>query len=280
MNEIQKRILELFKAVKEVCDKNKLTYYAIGGTCIGAVRHHGFIPWDDDLDIAVPIEEWDEFWRIMNQELPIEYKIYSGYHIKHYRYVFNKIHDSRTTFIEEAEEKYPDSYKGIFIDVMPIAGLPEDRLERENLYKRIRWLSKLNFMRRYPIREMENNKRKLVCMLLHVLSPFISYHHFSDKWIELLKKYPMKESQFTGYTWWEHISDRLCFPIDCFKDTKSIKFENTHILCPIDSDGYLTRQFGDYKTLPPEDQRQDHHQVYVSTESPYFEFQGVKKRWL
>ena len=96
MNDVQSKILDIFLKVNEICERNNLTYYAIGGTCIGAVRHQGFIPWDDDLDIAVPIEEWDTFWAVMERELPDSYEIYNGNHIKHYRYVFNKIHDANT----------------------------------------------------------------------------------------------------------------------------------------------------------------------------------------
>ena len=131
MNTVQNRILKIMLVVDEICKRNNLTYYAIGGTCIGALRHKGFIPWDDDLDIAVPIEEWDRFWNIMKTELPSEYGIYSGSNIRHYRYIFNKIHDTGTSFIEQSEVKYPDAYKGIFIDVMPIAGIPETKSKRE-----------------------------------------------------------------------------------------------------------------------------------------------------
>ena len=276
MNDVQSKILDIFLKVNEICERNNLTYYAIGGTCIGAVRHQGFIPWDDDLDIAVPIEEWDTFWAVMERELPDTYEIYNGNHINHYRYVFNKIHDANTTFIEEAEKGFPDSYKGIFIDVMPIAGIPADHFERGKFYKKIRHLGILNFIRRYPIKEMENKKRKVLCFVLHALSPFISFHYYSDQWIRLLKKYPMKEAQYTGYTWWDQISENLCFPMEFFKDTTRMPFETTQILCPVDYDGYLTKQFGDYMTLPPEDQRLDHHQVYVSINHSYKDYKGVK----
>ena len=206
MNDIQAKILDIFLVVKNICERHGLTYYAIGGTCIGAVRHNGFIPWDDDLDIAVPIEDWDEFWKIMKAELPPYYKVYCGNNIKHYRYVFNKIHDSRTSFIEKAEEKYIDAYKGIFIDVMPIAGIPSDPNERVRFIKSIDKLYKLNFMRRYPVSEMENRKRKILSLLIHAASPVLSYHYFSDRWINLLKRYPLKKSELTGYTWWAKIT--------------------------------------------------------------------------
>ena len=277
MNNIQLKILEIFKEVKKICEKNNLAYYAIGGTCIGAVRHKGFIPWDDDLDIAVPIEEWDRFWECMERELPSKYQIYRSNKIKHYRYVFNKIHDSTTTFIEEAEKNYPDAYKGIFVDVMPIAGIPEDQHSRERFYKSLKRLYKLNFIRRYPIKEMENNKRKLLWLALRIVSPFISFHYYSDKWIETIKKIPLKDCQYTGYTWWEGISDRLCFPIQYFEKTTMLPFEDTEISCPVDWNGYLSQQFGEYMIVPPEEERLDHHQEYVSTTKPYKEYKGATK---
>lgn len=277
MNSIQNKILTIMRVVDEICERNGLTYYAIGGTCIGALRHHGFIPWDDDLDIAVPIEDWDRFWNIMERELPHEYRIYCGNEIRHYRYIFNKIHDSRTSFIEKAEEKFPDAYKGIFIDVMPIAGIPETKSKRDRFYRKILWFSRLNYIMRYPLSEMDSWKKIAFWPFVHLLEPLFSFHYFSDRWIKLLKTQPFYESKFTGYTWWANASDKLCFPFDFFNGTKRYSFEGINISCPINSDGYLKKQFGNYMEFPPEDQRIDHHQVFVSINVPYNEYNGEEK---
>ena len=69
MTDVQEKILEIFKEIVKVCNKYDIPYYAIGGTCLGAVRHKGFIPWDDDMDIAIPIEDIDRFIKIAKKEL-------------------------------------------------------------------------------------------------------------------------------------------------------------------------------------------------------------------
>ena len=272
MNEIQESILDIYKQIKRICDKNNLLFYAIGGTCIGAVRHQGFIPWDDDMDIAVPIECWDEFWDCMKKELPSDYEIYTCNEVKHYRYIFNKIHNAKTTFIEEAEVGYPDAYKGIYVDVMPIAGMPAEQELRAKFINKIQMYAKLNFVRRYPFREMKTPKSRFAWILLHLLSPFLSYHYFSDKWLEMLKRYPLKKARYTGYTWWDSITNKLCFPIEYFETTIELPFEDSTISCPVQSKDYLSSQFGNYMELPPEDQRLDHHQVCVSTNKSYKEY--------
>ena len=75
MTEIQKKILDIFHQISQICDKEKIEYYAIGGTCIGAVRDKGFVPWDDDMDIAIPIEQFDKFIDIAKQKLPPKYEV-------------------------------------------------------------------------------------------------------------------------------------------------------------------------------------------------------------
>ena len=84
MNELQKKILDIFKAVSKICKEHGITYYAIGGTAIGAVRHQGFIPWDDDLDIAIPIEQYDQFIAIARRELPEGLIVMTPADIEHY----------------------------------------------------------------------------------------------------------------------------------------------------------------------------------------------------
>ena len=91
MNDLQKKILDIFKAVAKICKDHDITYYAIGGTAIGAVRHQGFIPWDDDLDIAIPIEQYDRFIEIARRELPEGLTVMTPVDIEHYRFGHRRI---------------------------------------------------------------------------------------------------------------------------------------------------------------------------------------------
>ena len=145
MTDLQKRILDIFREVRDILDRNGITYFAIGGTCIGAVRHGGFIPWDDDLDIAVPIEQFGRMLDLLKAELPPHLELYTGAERKHYRYIFVKVTDNRTTFIEKTEIGYPDAYKGVFIDIMPISGVLPDK----RFYSRIKRYFSMNVRRRF-----------------------------------------------------------------------------------------------------------------------------------
>lgn len=111
MTDTQKVILSIFKEIKQICERHNIKYYAIGGTCIGAVRHKGFIPWDDDIDIAIPIEQYFIFLDYARKELPDYLYVLSPKDTVHYPNGFSKICDNRTMFIMRSSLKYPDSYK-------------------------------------------------------------------------------------------------------------------------------------------------------------------------
>ena len=112
MTETQKVILSIFKEISGICARHNIPYFAIGGTCIGAVRHQGFIPWDDDLDIAVPIEHFDFLLDCLRKEIPSDLYVIDSHDHMHYHYVWAKVCDKNTTFIEKSEYRYKDAYKG------------------------------------------------------------------------------------------------------------------------------------------------------------------------
>ena len=271
MNDTQKVILDIFACISNICKKNGIRYFAIGGTCLGAVRHQGFIPWDDDLDIAIPIQEYDKFWKIAHKELPHHLKIYKEDDIRHYRYIFGKIHNENTTFIEKSEIEYPESYKGIFVDIMPISSIPDARIERKGFYNKIRKYHKLNILRRYNFSEMVSIKEKLLWLLLFPSRFLLKTNYWSNKWLKMLSKYPLGSTSLTGYTW-SIQAERLTFPINDFKDVVELPFENITISCPKEYDDYLARQFGNYMELPPVDKRAPHHVENISTTKSYKEY--------
>ena len=96
---VQDICLEIYKEFKSVCDKHNLQYYGIGGTCIGAVRHNGFIPWDDDIDIAMPYHDMCNFIHIANTEMSEEYEIFTPLEHKQFGEMFIKLIKKDTTFI-------------------------------------------------------------------------------------------------------------------------------------------------------------------------------------
>lgn len=268
MNETQKIILNIYIEIKKICERHSIPFFAIGGTCIGAVRHNGFIPWDDDLDIAVPIQHFDKLLELCKNELPDNLKVYRCDDIRHYRYIFAKIHDINTTAIEKCEINYPDAHKGIWVDIMPISSFPDNDNKKNIFSKKLGLYLKMNFIRRYPFSEMDSWKKRIIWLLIRPLCIFTNYSYYSDKWIKMLRNYPLGCSNVTGYTWWNY-SDNLVFPMDCFKSAVNIDFESTTIPCPVGYDAYLTIQFGDYMKIPPKSEQQQHNLEILNTSESY-----------
>lgn len=272
MNDIQKVVLNIYKETKKILDKNDITYFAVGGTCIGAVRHNGFIPWDDDIDIAIPIEVIDEFLEVMQKELPDYLRIRTGFNDKKTEIVFIKVEDIRTTYIEEDEKGDEERYKGAFIDIMPMAGLPLNKRERNYLIMKLRCLSGLNSNIRKRAFQCTSVKGKLLCIILKPMSCIVSHDFFLKCYWKTLKKYPLKGNELVGYTWSRSLR-RLIFKREYFDNTIEMPFEDTMMRCPIGWDKYLTEQFGNYMELPKLENRKSRHEGIIDIYTPYREYQ-------
>ena len=121
MTEMQKRLFNMFKWFDSFCRDNNLIYYAVGGTLLGAVRHEGFIPWDDDIDVGMPRKDYELLTTKMGTEIQDHYILETVHSMdKSYCYTFSKLYDTNTTLVENVRSKLK---RGIYIDVFPIDGI-------------------------------------------------------------------------------------------------------------------------------------------------------------
>lgn len=258
MNELQNEILKIYKVVKNLCENNGIKYWAIGGTAIGAVRHNGFIPWDDDLDIAMSDEDYKKFLEIAPKELPEPYELITESQFPHSSCMFLKVHNTETAFIESSEAKYPDSYKGIYIDIFLMRGLPDGRIKRRlNAIKSV-MIVKLNRMMKWTKEDYASGVAKVLWTVLRPVKRVLPESYWLNAWKKTVYKYRFMNSEYTMIAGTGIFPGQL-YKREWFGETVDLKFEDTVMPVPERYDEILTTAFGDYMTMPPEDQRKAKH---------------------
>lgn len=246
-------LLEILKEVKAICIKHNIKYWLIAGTLLGCVRSGGFIPWDDDLDIAMLREDYDKFSKIAPKELPKEYFYQTKKTDKYFPHNFAKIRRNGTLLVETTE-KYPEKYhQGIFVDVFPFDYYPSEKTG--NL---IAWGQNIrNTRKKYK----RGSLKRLLCIIYtHIfLYPLIIYTKLVKKNLEkkdVNKLY--KNTKIIGPA----LNTReivICNLNDIFPLKTNLSFEGEFFPIPNNYKHYLSRIFGDnYLILPPLHQRKSH----------------------
>lgn len=280
MNKLQNCILEVFKEIDKICTQNDINYYAIGGTCIGAVRHKGFIPWDDDLDIAMPRKDYEKFLKIAPELLPSNLKIRGLYDSEHQEDMIVKVHDVTTTFIENFAIQFPDRYVGIWVDIMPLDGLPNNILFRKIHFRKIKLLNKLNAHRRMNVEIYHTSPKSIfVWKAIKTILDLFPYDYFTKKYEECLKQYSFDDSVWSCYGW-SGRCEQISFKAEGFRKAVVMKFEDYHMRVPERYDEFLTTMFGDYMNLPSEEERIAKHEAFIDLNESYTTYQknGINRK--
>ena len=286
MNDIQKEIFNIFTEVKRICDKYRLTYFAIGGTCIGAVRHHGFIPWDDDIDIAMPIQDYVKFIEYAKKELRFPYSLYSPQDHPHWIRCFVKVQNTNTTFIEEDGNLYQDRMTGVNIDIMPIFGMPKSLLSQKWMILKNEVLHYMNRWIRIPY----TGRRRYLNYFLGFVSKRLGnknqdINYFYNKLICDFSVYKYDNSNRLLFGWRDKLGNRfgkfsylVVADYEDFSDSIEVPFETGIIKIPKGYDHYLSSEFGDYMVLPPKEAQINHRPSIVDLKNSYLNYQDKEKR--
>ena len=251
--ELKQIELDILKFVADFCNKNELKYFLAYGTLIGAIRHKGFIPWDDDIDIWMPRDDYNKLMDIFNQSETCHYKLLRpNDKCSYHPYV--KVIDTRTVKIEE-DYKYKNGNLGVDIDIFPLDGQPTD----DNEY--IKWYNKLQrYYWAYPflfLKHCKKIKRIIGIPIIKLISG--GKKNILNKTAQLHLKYPYSKTDFVG-------SIESCYNTKCdrykkewFDQTIEFEFEGATFKVPSEYDKILTQIYGDYMQLPPEEKRITHH---------------------
>ena len=253
LEESKKIELDILSFVAEFCDKNELKYFLAYGTLIGAIRHKGFIPWDDDIDIWMPRDDYNKLMEIFQSSETGHYKLIRPTDKNSY-HPFIKVIDTRTTKIEEGV-KYKNGYLGIDIDIFPLDGQPSNDAEYEKWYNKLQ-----KYYRLYPYLILDHCKKMKRIVALPIIKIISGgKKHILKKTAQLHAKYPYNESDFVGSIdcCYSYIGDRQ--KKEYFCDFVEVEFEGRFFKAPIGYHEVLTNIYGDYMQLPPEEKRVTHH---------------------
>lgn len=274
LRKLQEKSIELLVAFKDFCDKNNLLFYFCGGCCIGTLRHNGFIPWDDDIDVFMPRKDYERLSELWPKEVnPNKYKLCRSDKNNFYRSMLTAISDEETTFIKERQQDLNIPH-GVRIEILPLDGCPESNFKRK---MQLFWALLFQI---YNLEEAPISKGKYLeilgkIMLFIVPTHTMRYHvwHFAEK---KMSKYNINDCKFITELCarWQYMRNK--YPKEAFESAIYKDFEGLKMPIPIGYDDYLKIAFGDYMTLPPEsEQIPKHDAVYIDLEHGYKRYYGI-----
>lgn len=260
LREYQEVLLDLLLDVVKACDELQIPYFLTEGTCLGAVRHHGFIPWDDDVDIAIPADYYQKFIREVNNHLKDGNIVEPGFISEDYTRVVNTNFSVVSDVLTEGKEYHP------WIDIMCLYGMGRTSIQREIHYIRFFINQKL-----YKLSDSMNiikRKRNIIETFVVNLTKKLNLSRFLHKEKRLrivhdiLFKYRYDQSKYVfGFTSWYFKKELV--PKDVYGQGKVVYFEGTPMRIPGKYDVYLSRLYGDYMTPPPCSEQFGKHKITI-----------------
>lgn len=250
VKDVQVKILEIMKYIDKLCRANHITYYIMGGTALGAVRHGGFIPWDDDLDIFMTPSEFTKFKEAVREDnntffVLQEWKTVDGY-LEH-----AKLRMNGTTLIEENFKHRRDLHQGIYVDIMLLHKIPA---EKELLQKKMYFMCK--FVTLYALSQRNWQPKTFVQALVLNLLKFLPCKMIAKWCYKNIFKFDGLTEGFKWFYWITPASFRSgIFDRELFEDPVDVPFEDTMLLGSVHIKKYLEYRYGNYMILPPKEQQ-------------------------
>ncbi|WP_299685878.1 LicD family protein [uncultured Vibrio sp.] len=250
--QVQLHQVKIMKQLITLFDKEGLTYFAIGGTALGAVRHQGFIPWDDDIDIGMPREDYEKFLT-MQDKLPDTLFIQNHNTEQEYSLYISKVRDTNTLFVEDRMSDFNINH-GIFIDIFPWDEVTVDLVSQKSTIDTL-----ARKFRRCLLTAEKKSASKLVKLMFYKL--IYGLKSSSSQFEELDKAHKLHNGKNTGLLGNAPFKDAI--DLDDLYPLKQLPFEDITIACPNNIEKYLQDKYGDYMQLPKEEDRICHNPVEV-----------------
>ena len=255
INQLKTIQLEIMDYFHKWCQENGVTYFITAGTLIGALRHKGFIPWDDDIDVVMMRADYEKMLLLYPNEG--RYRLYSIEKDKSCIYAYAKVYDSETLIIEGDEKDHPAI--GVNIDIFPLDNVTDNYEDGKKLKKRLRLLNDI-----LGVKQLDRTNRgilkNITVFILRSISKLFSYSWIVKRIIKKSKKYiHNNDSRYIVNSVIYAKGEKEILEREWFKETIELEFEGRKYLAPAGADQYMHRLFGDYMKLPSEDKRVSHH---------------------
>lgn len=253
--------LEILLIISDFCKQHDIKWFLEGGSALGAARHSGFIPWDDDVDIAMVREDYDRFCRLAHDGLPKGYSLHTSRDSAGFAALFVKVYKDGTRF-ENLESREAGLDQGIFVDVFPYDRLPSDTIERNRMIRKASLAQKLSYLYHaksvsIPHTGILGSVERLACRAAHAALRAMVRNggYFQDAFDRAAtSSHQTVSDQFLSLVWpnMEPIAVERLLPVS------TASFEGHVLPVPHDLELYLENMYGDWRQIPKPEDRHTH----------------------
>lgn len=249
VRDVQDKILYIMKYIDRICRKNDIVYFIMGGTALGAVRHGGFIPWDDDLDIFMTPDQYEKFKKVFSKKNNTEFVLQEWKTTPNY-VEYAKVRMNGTTFIEESFKDWKDLHQGIYVDIMILHKVPKNQFIQKLVYVESKFVTLYALSQRNW--KPKNSLQKLILAGLKLLP----CKKLSKVCYKRIYKYDRLTKNFMYCYWITPAKFKSgIFEKSFFSNPVDVPFEDTVLLGSKRIKEYLSYRYGNYMKLPSEEQR-------------------------
>lgn len=264
LKRLQGELLSILDDFLKICEENQLNYFGIAGTGIGAIRHKGFIPWDDDIDIAMPRRDFERFLELVEQQMGDKYLVLNAKTCPNYPLMTTRLVKKGTVFVEEVM-KDVDCPFGIFLDLYVLDNVANHPVAYELQSWEAWFWSKLMILRSIPkpTLQQKGGKAQMIWAACGAAYQMMRLFHISPEWLRkrceaACTRYNKKKTYRMAFLpdtspYWNVLDKRKCRP------KRQLEFEGRKLDFPGNIHEMLTNMYGDYMELPPVDKRKTHY---------------------
>lgn len=261
LEEIQKQSVKILYAIDRICRQEGIKYFLAYGTLLGAVRHNGFIPWDDDIDVQMPRDDYERFEEYCKNNSKELYPLvlFSQETERKYPYMLSRLCDIRYRIIKDNEK---ECGMGLFVDIYPLDGMGNDLNEAISFEKRAHYLTSMflqSTRKHFKIGKTRKIRRIMMKYLLFIYAKLRGKHYIGKKIEAISKTYTFDDSDYVGCVVWRTYGKRDIYPKEWIDELVEHKFEEKMLMIPKHYDSVLSQIYGDYMKLPDADDRLPHH---------------------